>query len=90
MKPYNPEVIQAATPLFLITAGLVIGIATIFSPATAGDSAKWTAGLGLAGTAFAGAAGLAQTGKRESDFSVKKQGDNLQVQTPATQEGQKT
>ncbi|MBD2535538.1 hypothetical protein H6G97_41580 [Nostoc flagelliforme FACHB-838] len=37
----------------------------------------------LSGTAIAGAAGLAQSSKNEQDFSVMKQGDNLQVQTLA-------
>ncbi|MBD2509790.1 hypothetical protein H6G91_21240 [Nostoc muscorum FACHB-395] len=40
--------------------------------------------LELAGTAITGAAGLAQSSKNEPDFSVKKRGDNLEVETPAS------
>ncbi|MBW4616465.1 MAG: hypothetical protein KME21_24985 [Desmonostoc vinosum HA7617-LM4] len=83
MKSFNPEVIRALTPMFLATIGAAVGIAVIVSPNI--SDAKWSAGLGLAGTAIAGAAGLAQTSKSEQDFSVKQQGDNLEVETPATQ-----
>lgn len=80
MKSLTPEVIRAITPMFMATIGAVIGVAVLVSPKI--TDAKWSAGLGLAGTAIAGAAGLAQTSKNEPDFSVSKQGDNLKVETP--------
>ncbi|MEH2083934.1 MAG: hypothetical protein V7K89_29400 [Nostoc sp.] len=81
MKSLTPEVIRAITPMFIATIGAVIAVAVIVSP-SATNPAQFSAGLGLAGTAIAGAAGLAQSTKSESDFSVSKQGDNLKVETP--------
>jgi hypothetical protein len=74
----NPEVIQALTPIFLAAIGCVIGVCALFIP---GDSNRATAAMGLAGTAIAGAAGLA---KNES-FSVEKKGDNVKVTSPGSQ-----
>jgi hypothetical protein len=79
---FTPEVIRAITPMFMATIGAVIAVTVLVSPKI--TDAKWSAGLGLAGTAIAGAAGLAQSSKNEPDFSVKKQGDNLEVETPAS------
>lgn len=73
---WNPEVIQALTPIFLATIGCVIGIGALFVPAD-----RATAAMGLAGTAIAGAAGLA---KNES-FSVEKKGENVKVASPGSQ-----
>ena len=84
MKSLTPEVIRAITPMFMATIGAVIGVAVLVSPKI--TDAKWSAGLGLAGTAIAGAAGLAQTSKNEPDFSVSKQGDNLKVETPSPEQ----
>jgi peptidoglycan/LPS O-acetylase OafA/YrhL len=51
----TPERIRAIMPMYLASMGLLIAVATfILSP---NDTA---AGLGLAGTAIAGAAGLAE------------------------------
>lgn len=83
MKSLTPEVIRAITPMFMATIGAVIGVAVLVSPKI--TDAKWSAGLGLAGTAIAGAAGLAQTSKNEPDFSVSKQGDNLKIETPSSE-----
>ncbi|MDZ8221916.1 MULTISPECIES: hypothetical protein [unclassified Nostoc] len=83
MKSSTPEIIRAITPMFMATIGAVIGVAVLVSPKI--TDAKWSAGLGLAGTAIAGAAGLAQSSKNEPDFSVRKQGENLQVQTPGSE-----
>ncbi|QIR40425.1 hypothetical protein HCG51_29530 [Tolypothrix sp. PCC 7910] len=85
MKDVTPELIRAITPIFMATVGAVIGVTVLVSSNTNDKSA----GLGLASTAIAGAAGLAQTGKSETDFSVKKQGDNFQVKTPANQDSEK-
>jgi hypothetical protein len=84
MKSLTPEVIRAITPMYMITIGAVIAVIAIVSP-NAKDGAQFSAGLGLAGTAIAGAAGLAQGSKNEPDFSVSKQGDNLKVETPSSQ-----
>jgi hypothetical protein len=81
MKSWNPEIIRATTPILLASVGALIGICVVLNPYI--DSNKATAALGLAGTAIAGAAGLAQTGKNESDFSVQKHGEDLQVTTPS-------
>lgn len=74
----NAEVIRALTPIFLATVGGVFGAAVLLSPNM--DATKAASGMGLAGTAIAGAAGLAQTGKNESKFSVKEEGGDVQVQ----------
>ena len=80
MKSLNPEMIRAITPIFIATLGAIIGVAALFS--SDADGHKVTAGLSLAGTAIAGAAGLAQGSKNEQDFSVKQEGDKLEVKTP--------
>ncbi len=81
MKYPTPELVRAITPMFLGTVGAVIGIGVLFSPSL--TDAKWTAALGLAGTAIAGAAGLAQGSRSEPPgFSVEEQGGNVKVQTP--------
>lgn len=80
MKSLNAEIIRAMTPIFIATLGAIIGVAALFSPGV--DGQKSSAGLSLAGTAIAGAAGLAQGSKNEQDFSVKKDGDKLEVKTP--------
>lgn len=73
---WNPEVIQALTPIFLGVIGCIIGVGALFVPAD-----RATAAMGLAGTAIAGAAGLA---KNES-FSVEKKGENVRVTSPGSQ-----
>ena len=85
-----PEIIEAITPLFLATVGALIGISVLVGSTCKDqtecktiDQATATAGLGLAGTAIAGAAGLARTGRSQQDFSVKQQDGNLEVDTPA-------
>ncbi|MEO1347875.1 MAG: hypothetical protein AAFW84_03615 [Cyanobacteria bacterium J06635_15] len=55
----KPELIKAFTPMFIATIGGVIGISVIFSPNV--EEAQQAAAIGLAGTAIAGAAGLAQS-----------------------------
>jgi hypothetical protein len=83
MKYLTPEVIRAMTPIFIATVGAIIGVAVLFSPGI--SDAKTSAGFGLAGTAIAGAAGLAQSSKNEQDFSVKKKGDSLEVESPGSE-----
>ncbi|MBW4478645.1 MAG: hypothetical protein KME54_17735 [Tolypothrix brevis GSE-NOS-MK-07-07A] len=56
------DLIQASTPLLLGIIGGIIGIIVIFSDLS---ETKTAAGLGLAGTAIAGASGLAQSAKKE-------------------------
>ncbi|MBD2014336.1 hypothetical protein H6F96_10165 [Microcoleus sp. FACHB-53] len=71
----NPEVIRACTPLFLATIGGLFGVIVLMQPTKLSESQS-AAGLGLAGTAIAGAAGLAQTTKTESTVT----GQNAKVQ----------
>jgi hypothetical protein len=79
MKSLNAEIIRAMTPIFIASLGAIIGVAALFSPGI--DEHKSSAGLSLAGTAIAGAAGLAQSSKNEPDISVNKQGDNFKVES---------
>lgn len=83
----NPEFIEAITPLFLGAIGAVIGFVVLVQPTGRIDNTRATAGLGLAGTAIAGAAGLARSGRSEQGFSVKEQDGNLEVETPADRQG---
>jgi hypothetical protein len=83
MKSLTPEIIRAMTPIFIATLGAIIGVAALFSPGINGE--KSSAGLSLAGTAIAGAAGLAQSSKNEPDFSVKKRGNDLDVESPGSE-----
>lgn len=76
---WTPEIIQALTPLFLGTVGCIIGVGALFLPVD--DKGRAASAIGLAGTAIAGAAGLA---KNES-FSVEKKGDNVKVASPGSQ-----
>ena len=71
MKNSIPEIIESLTPLILATIGAVIAIVILFQPSI--SETRATAGFGLAGTAIAGAAGLARTGSSEQDFSLKQQ-----------------
>ena len=79
-RPRNvsiPEILRAATPLFLAAIGGVIAVAVVCSPNL--SDVKMTAALGLAGTAIAGAAGLAQPGNNESDFSATQEGNKIKI-----------
>jgi hypothetical protein len=67
MKPDTPELINSLTPIFIATIGGIIGVTVLVTPS--GNDARWSAGMGLAGTAIAGAAGLAQSGKSTSTVS---------------------
>jgi hypothetical protein len=87
MKYLTPEVIRAMTPIFIASVGAIIGVATLFSPNM--TDAKTSAGFGLAGTAIAGAAGLAQGSKNEQDFSVKQRGNNLEVESPGSESSER-
>jgi hypothetical protein len=62
----TPDMIRAITPVFLGTIGLVIGVAALVAPSN-GNDAKWSSAFGLAGTAIAGAAGLAQSRSEASN-----------------------
>ncbi len=57
----NPEYIRAITPLIMTFVGCVIGGMVIISPNENLVDTQRTAGMGLAGTAITGAAGLAQS-----------------------------
>ena len=75
MKSCNVEFARACTPIILTAAGTLIGI---FAIAKDLDATRTTAAMGLAGTALAGAAGLAQSPK-ESDFSGRLKEDSSQL-----------
>jgi hypothetical protein len=64
------NLIRAFTPLLLATLGGAIGVAVLFLPQNA-DSVKWSAGMGLAGTAIAAAAGLAQPSNNKYPETVE-------------------
>lgn len=68
MKPITPELINSLTPVLIAIIGGIIGV-TVIVKAPAND---WASGMGLAGTAIAGASGLAQSGKSESTDSDSK------------------
>jgi hypothetical protein len=70
----NPEIIRAITPLFLAAIGGGIAITVLLQPNL--SEGQWAAGLGLSGTAIAGAAGLAQTTRQESNITAQ---DNAQI-----------
>lgn len=73
----NPQIIQALTPMFLAAVGCVIGVCALFMT----DGNKTTAAMGLAGTAIAGASGLA----RNESIAVEKKGDDIKVTSPGSQ-----
>ena len=62
-----PEIIRASTPLILAGIGCVIGGMVIFNPKL--SDARWSSGIGLAGTAITGAAGLAQSNRSDNSSS---------------------
>ncbi|MGK7893604.1 MAG: hypothetical protein AB4372_08265 [Xenococcus sp. (in: cyanobacteria)] len=59
----NVQLIRALTPIAIAIIGGLIGISAILVNHI--DSNKLTAAMGLAGTAMAGASGLAQSDKKE-------------------------
>lgn len=77
----NPELVRAFTPIVLGLMGTVIGLTALVTAGN-GQEAKLTAGLGLAGTAIAGAAGLAQPHKSDPGVSIEKEGQNLRIESP--------
>ncbi len=74
----HPEVIRALTPIFLATIGGAIGLAAVLSPGL--SDGQRSSGIGLAGTAIAGAAGLAQNTKNEAHIT----GQNAEVKVDNT------
>jgi uncharacterized membrane protein len=77
MKPNAPELINALTPVFIAMIGGIIGVTVLVT--NSDDAAKWSAGMGLAGTAIAGAAGLAQSTKNVSTVTEERS-SNLLIQ----------
>lgn len=80
MKSLSPEVIRATTPVILAVVGAIIGICVVLSESI--SDAKSAAAFGLAGTAIAGAAGLAQTGKSEPELPKSNDRDILKADRP--------
>lgn len=66
----NVDLIRASTPIVLAIMGGMIAAVVLIVPGL--SDAKWSAGLGLAGTALGAAAGLAQSAKSESSVSVSR------------------
>lgn len=77
----SPELVRAFTPIVLGLMGTVIGITALLTAGHDGDT-RLTAGLGLAGTAIAGAAGLAQPHKSDPGVSIEKEGQNVKIESP--------
>lgn len=77
----SPELVRAFTPIVLGLMGTVIGLTALMT-SDKGPEAKLTAGLGLAGTAIAGAAGLAQPHKSDPGVSIEKEGQNVKIESP--------
>lgn len=69
MKLLTPELINSLTPIIITTIGGVIGLTALFIA----DSDQISSAMGLAGTAIAGGAGLAQSGKNEMIISEKEE-----------------
>lgn len=80
MKTMNPDTLRALTPMLLAVIGGAIGLAVVLVPGLKEE--QRASGIGLAGTAIAGAAGLAQTTKNESNIT----GQNATVQVDNTQQ----
>ncbi|GAB4384471.1 MAG: hypothetical protein Kow00121_47980 [Elainellaceae cyanobacterium] len=70
----DPEIIRALTPLMIALIGGAIGITVLIK----GSS---EAGFGVASTALAGAAGLAQPGKETSGSSSRPEGTSIDKST---------
>ena len=70
MKSITPELISSLTPIIIALIGGIIGVSALFIVSE--DSAKSSSAMGLAGTAIAGASGLAQSSKSDNDVSNKK------------------
>ncbi len=68
MKLLTPEFISSLTPISSAIIGGIIGVTVLVTDT---NDAKWSSGMGLAGTAIAGAAGLAQSSKNESTVSAQ-------------------
>jgi hypothetical protein len=61
-----PEIIRALTPILIAAIGGGIGIAVLALPSSTSPNAQ-SAGFGLASTAIAGAAGLAQAKSQKDE-----------------------
>ncbi|MGQ4646580.1 hypothetical protein [Lyngbya aestuarii] len=85
----TPELIRAFTPLFLGTMGTLIGMTALLTAQDHQDT-RLTAALGLAGTAIAGAAGLAQSHQSETGVSIRKDGQKFKIDSPPPSSPQDT
>ena len=70
MKPITPEFMNALTPIVIATIGGIIGVSALF---IIDDATKLSSAMGLAGTAIAGGAGLAQSSKNEPNSNTDTQ-----------------
>ena len=90
----DSEIIKARTPLYLVGAGTLIAIIAIVAASLSENNKDLAqAAFGLAGTAIAGAAGLAQSkGKQEQNQpSLENHGmqDNKGLTTKTLESAQK-
>ena len=70
MKLITPEFMNSLTPIVIATIGGIIGVVALF---IAEDTAQLSSAMGLAGTAIAGGAGLAQSSKSEPNSNTDTQ-----------------
>jgi hypothetical protein len=75
MKSLTPEIIRAITPMFMASIGAIISIVVLVSPNI--TDTEYTAALQLAGTAIAGAAGLAQSSNAGAGLFSQEAGRQL-------------
>ena len=80
----NPDTLRALTPMLLAVIGGAIGLAVVLVPGL--NAEQRSSGIGLAGTAIAGAAGLAQTTKNESNISAPNATVQVDNTPPSTSE----
>ena len=81
MKFFTAEFMNSVTPIVIAAIGGIIGVSALFIE----DNDKTSSAMGLAGTAIAGAAGLAQSSRGESTISgpdrISTQSEALKTRT---------
>ena len=73
MKLFTPELINSLTPIWIALMGGLIGLTVIIVTPFAENKDIVSPAMGVAGTAFAGAAGLAQSNKNEPNSNTDTQ-----------------
>ncbi|VEP15563.1 conserved hypothetical protein [Hyella patelloides LEGE 07179] len=76
----DSEIIKARTPLYLVGAGTLIAVLAIIAASISENNKDLAqAAFGLAGTAIAGAAGLAQSNGKQEENQPSFENHGLQV-----------